>query len=259
MFCWGFGRCLLRAGMRCSRITPEARCPADSGCSRTTAWRGNSTEAEVRIRAEGPASSIPRARPLKPRCRARMRPRAPWRRSLRRCRWRRSARTVSPRPRRSRSKCPPACRPPAAGLAPLRRIGAVDHALAAIDAPRAALVEKGPHVVEGEDVGDRILSVELLSKAAARRRKGLRIFVRDGAPLPSIAERITERGEGETSLVVMLGHEGRRSRAEAVGPLSRDGRARRRAEGGGGGIVTALRACGVLGCRVRLGIWTRSI
>ena len=42
-------------------------------------------------------------------------------------------------------------------------------------------------------------------EAAARIHKGLRIFVRDEAPLPSIEERLRGRGEGEVSLVVMLG------------------------------------------------------
>jgi DNA polymerase-3 subunit alpha len=74
------------------------------------------------------------------------------------------------------------------------------------------LLEKGADVlltlqanVEGEDIRARITHAESLSEAAARRHKGLRIFVRDEAPLPSIAERISGRGEGEISLVVMLG------------------------------------------------------
>ena len=76
------------------------------------------------------------------------------------------------------------------------------------------VLEKGADVlltlqanVEGEEVRARILSAESLSEAAARSHRGLRIFVRDEAPLPSLAERLTGRGDGEVSLVVMLGPE----------------------------------------------------
>ena len=74
------------------------------------------------------------------------------------------------------------------------------------------LLEKGADVlvtlqgaVEGEDVRARITHVEALAEAASRNQKGLRVFLRDEAPLPSIAERLRARGEGEVSLVVMLG------------------------------------------------------
>ncbi len=74
------------------------------------------------------------------------------------------------------------------------------------------LLEKGSDVlltlaasVEGDDVRARIQHVESLTDAAAKHHKGLRIFVRDDAPLPSIQERLRGRGEGEVSLVVMLG------------------------------------------------------
>jgi len=74
------------------------------------------------------------------------------------------------------------------------------------------LLEKGSDVLvtlqanlEGEDVRARITHVESLSEAAAKRHKGLRVFVRDEVPLPSIAERLSGRGDGEISLVVMLG------------------------------------------------------
>ena len=74
------------------------------------------------------------------------------------------------------------------------------------------LLEKGADVlvtlqanVEGEDVRARIVAVEPLNEAAAKVHKGLRIFVRDANPLPSIENRLKERGDGEVSLVVMLG------------------------------------------------------
>jgi DNA polymerase-3 subunit alpha len=74
------------------------------------------------------------------------------------------------------------------------------------------LLEKGSDVlltlqanVEGEDVRARIAHVEKLAEAAAKHHKGLRVFVRDEAPLPSIEDRLRGRGEGEVSVVVMLG------------------------------------------------------
>ena len=74
------------------------------------------------------------------------------------------------------------------------------------------LLEKGSDVlvtlqanVEGEDVRARIVHVESLTQAAAKVHKGLRVFVRDEAPLASIEERLRARGEGEIWLVVMLG------------------------------------------------------
>ena len=48
------------------------------------------------------------------------------------------------------------------------------------------------------------LTVEALDQAAQRVQKGLRIFLRDEAPLPSISERLSQKGEGEISLVLML-------------------------------------------------------
>ena len=76
------------------------------------------------------------------------------------------------------------------------------------------LLEKGADVLvtlnarlEGEDVRASILRVEKLAEAAARSHKGLKVFLRDEAPLPSIAQRLGARGDGEISLVVMLGPE----------------------------------------------------
>ncbi len=74
------------------------------------------------------------------------------------------------------------------------------------------LLEKGADVlvtlqagVEGEDVRARIVDVERLTDAAAKVHKGLRVFVRDETPLASIESRLSARGEGEVSLVVILG------------------------------------------------------
>ncbi|MGA9846531.1 MAG: DNA polymerase III subunit alpha, partial [Roseiarcus sp.] len=74
------------------------------------------------------------------------------------------------------------------------------------------LLEKGSDVLvtlqaslEGEDVRARIVNVERLNDAAAKVHKGLRIFVRDAAPLDSIEARLRAPGDGEVSLVVILG------------------------------------------------------
>jgi len=74
------------------------------------------------------------------------------------------------------------------------------------------LLEKGVDLlvtlqaaVEGEDVRARIVNVERLTDAAAKVQKGLRVFVRDEAPLESIERRLSARGDGEVSLVVILG------------------------------------------------------
>ncbi|HSU98667.1 MAG TPA: DNA polymerase III subunit alpha, partial [Roseiarcus sp.] len=74
------------------------------------------------------------------------------------------------------------------------------------------LLEKGADIlvtlqasVEGEDVRARIVNVEPLTEAAAKVQKGLRVFVRDETPLESIERRLAAPGEGEVSLVVILG------------------------------------------------------
>jgi DNA polymerase III subunit alpha len=48
----------------------------------------------------------------------------------------------------------------------------------------------------------RIISVEPLDQVASRRQKGLRVFLRDPAPLALIARGLAGRGEGEVSLVL---------------------------------------------------------
>lgn len=58
--------------------------------------------------------------------------------------------------------------------------------------------------VEGEEVRARIGSAEALDKAAEKLTSAMRIYVRDEKPLPSIAERLKERGDGEVSLILML-------------------------------------------------------
>src|SRR5579863_1498320 len=74
------------------------------------------------------------------------------------------------------------------------------------------MLEKGAAVlvalqanVEGEDVRARIISVEPLDQAASRRQRGLRVFLRDPAPLQSIVRGLAGRGDSEVSLVLMTG------------------------------------------------------
>jgi DNA polymerase-3 subunit alpha len=58
--------------------------------------------------------------------------------------------------------------------------------------------------VEGEEVRARIQLVEPLDEAVAKHQKGMRIFLRDERPLPSVQERLKTRGEGEISVVLIL-------------------------------------------------------
>jgi DNA polymerase-3 subunit alpha len=70
--------------------------------------------------------------------------------------------------------------------------------------------------VQGDEVRARIQSVEPLDQAAAKMQKGLRVFLRDGAPIEGVARRLEpidlrsgrnggDRGDGEVSMVLMLG------------------------------------------------------
>jgi DNA polymerase-3 subunit alpha len=69
--------------------------------------------------------------------------------------------------------------------------------------------------VQGEEVRARIQSVEALDQAAAKMQKGLRVFLRDEAPLEGVARRLEpirvaparsapDRPEGEVSMVLLL-------------------------------------------------------
>ena len=63
---------------------------------------------------------------------------------------------------------------------------------------------------QGDEVRARIQTVELLDRAAAKVQKGLRIFVRDEAPLDAVTKRLDKvsgraEGDGEVNLIVMLG------------------------------------------------------
>jgi len=58
--------------------------------------------------------------------------------------------------------------------------------------------------VQGDEVRARIQSVEPLEQAAAKLQKGLRVFLRAGAPLENVAKRLDGKGDGEVSMVLML-------------------------------------------------------
>lgn len=63
--------------------------------------------------------------------------------------------------------------------------------------------------VQGDDVRARIQSAEPLDAAAANLHKGLRVFLRDGAPIEGVAKRLESvpragNGDGEISMVLML-------------------------------------------------------
>jgi DNA polymerase-3 subunit alpha len=65
--------------------------------------------------------------------------------------------------------------------------------------------------VQGDEVRARIQSVEPLDAAAANLQKGLRVFLRNTAPLEGVAKRLepvarsaAANGDGEVSMVLML-------------------------------------------------------
>ncbi|HEY1474585.1 MAG TPA: DNA polymerase III subunit alpha [Pseudolabrys sp.] len=65
--------------------------------------------------------------------------------------------------------------------------------------------------VQGDEVRARIQSVEPLDAAAANRNKGLRVFLRNQAPIEAVAKRLESiprnvgaNGDGEVSMVLML-------------------------------------------------------
>jgi len=71
--------------------------------------------------------------------------------------------------------------------------------------------------VQGDEVRARIQSVEPLDEAAARMQRGLRVFLRDPAPLAGVARRLeasqkggngngAEAADGEVSMVLLLGN-----------------------------------------------------
>jgi DNA polymerase-3 subunit alpha len=58
--------------------------------------------------------------------------------------------------------------------------------------------------LDGDEVRARIQMADLLETALARHQKGMRIFLRDERPLPSVFERLKARGEGDVHIVLIL-------------------------------------------------------
>jgi DNA polymerase-3 subunit alpha len=57
---------------------------------------------------------------------------------------------------------------------------------------------------QGDEVRARIQSADPLDKAAAKLQKGLRVFLRDPAPIEPIARRLENKGDGEVNVVLQL-------------------------------------------------------
>jgi DNA polymerase-3 subunit alpha len=57
---------------------------------------------------------------------------------------------------------------------------------------------------QGDEVRARIQTAEPLDQAAAKLQKGLRVFLRDPAPLDFVAKRLDGKGDGEVSMVLQL-------------------------------------------------------
>ena len=75
--------------------------------------------------------------------------------------------------------------------------------------PGAAVLMFLSAEVQGDEVRARIQSVEPLDAAAANLQKGLRVFLRDGAPIEAVAKRLEPaapraHGAGEVNMVLML-------------------------------------------------------
>ncbi|KPQ10743.1 MAG: DNA polymerase III alpha subunit DnaE [Saliniramus fredricksonii] len=70
--------------------------------------------------------------------------------------------------------------------------------------PGAAVILMMQAGIEGEEVRARIGTAEPLDEAIAKHQKGMRIYLRDARPIPSVQQRLAARGEGEVSLVLIL-------------------------------------------------------
>ena len=75
----------------------------------------------------------------------------------------------------------------------------------ALEPGRAVLLGLAAEL-QGEDVRARIQTVESLDEAAARAKtqKGLRVFLKDRAPIESLARRLEMRGDGEVYVMLRL-------------------------------------------------------
>ena len=70
--------------------------------------------------------------------------------------------------------------------------------------PGKAVIARVEADVDGEDIKLRLQGLEILDKAAAAIVQGIQIFVRDTAPLESIAKRLTLGGRAPVRLTLVL-------------------------------------------------------
>jgi len=70
--------------------------------------------------------------------------------------------------------------------------------------PGAAVILMMQAGIEGEEIRARIGTAEPLDEAIAKHQKGMRIYLRDERPIASVQQRLSARGEGEVSLVLIL-------------------------------------------------------
>jgi DNA polymerase III subunit alpha len=68
---------------------------------------------------------------------------------------------------------------------------------------QAVLMSVGAEL-QGEEVRVRLLTVEPLEAAAIKVQKGFRVFLDGPNPIESVAKRLTAKGDGEVSLVMLL-------------------------------------------------------
>jgi len=71
--------------------------------------------------------------------------------------------------------------------------------------PGAAVLLSLSAELQGDEVRARIQLVEPLDQAAAKLQKALRVFLRNEAPIESVAKRLDAHGDAEVSVVLMLG------------------------------------------------------
>jgi DNA polymerase-3 subunit alpha len=70
--------------------------------------------------------------------------------------------------------------------------------------PGSAVILRVEATLDGDDVKVRVQQVEPLDKAAVDVASGLKIYIRDDAPLDSIAARLTNGGKSPVKLLVMV-------------------------------------------------------
>ena len=58
---------------------------------------------------------------------------------------------------------------------------------------------------QGDEVRARIQTADPLDQAAAKLQKGLRVFLRDQAPIEPLSRRLDTKGDGEVVLMLELG------------------------------------------------------